>query len=228
MNNILYTPANPDGKNGTLNDPIETGGIPVIKKEYEIPAREGRAVVLTAGQKIKITNPHGNQVCDFFAQVENSPSEFLSMEHTRTTLGRIYVKTGDQLVTNRRRAIVEILEDTSPSIHDTLIACCDQQRYEQLGAQGYHDNCADNFRMSLAAIGRTPTHVPSPLNIWMNIPVAQNGDYEWAAPVSKPGDHIILRALLPCIVVMSACPQDMTNVNGLGQDPVELSFQVQP
>ncbi|MEO1398833.1 MAG: DUF1989 domain-containing protein, partial [Pseudomonadota bacterium] len=37
------------------------------------------------------------------------------------------------LVTNRRRPLNEIDEDTSPGVHDILIACCDQPRYTASG-----------------------------------------------------------------------------------------------
>ncbi len=221
-----YDPSQPDGKNPTADDPISPDGTPAPGQNYEIPARQGRAVRLTRGQSLTIVNPKGHQVCDFFAVTAESPAEFLSMEHCRTALGRIYVKSGDRLVTNRRRALIEIAEDTSDGVHDILIAACDHTRYQQLGCTDYHDNCADNFRMSLAAIGATPVHVPCPFNIWMNIPVAADGTYNWTAPTSKPGDHITLRALEDCIAVMSACPQDMTSVNGVGTVPVELGFRV--
>lgn len=191
-----------------------------------IPAREGRAVRLRPGEALRIETPHGGQVCDFFALVDGAPAEMLSMEHCRTALGRIHVRTGDRLVTNRRRAILCLEEDSSPGVHDTLIACCDGPRYQELGATGHHANCADNFRAALAAIGIAPVHVPAPLNLWMNIPVAGDGSYDWTPPVTKPGDHVTFRALLPCIAVMSACPQDMTAVNGAVPRLSDLAFSV--
>lgn len=148
------------------------------------------------------------------------------MEHCRTALSRIYVREGDVLVTNRRQPLVEIAEDTSPGVHDILMAACDHPRYQQLGASDYHENCADNFRMSLGAIGLGAKHVPSPFNIWMNIPVSSDGSIKWEAPISKPGDSIRLRALEDSVFVMSACPQDMTPVNGVGVQPSELEFEV--
>ncbi len=181
---------------------------------------------MNQGDLLTIFNPHGNQVCDFFAIVDNTPFEFLSMEHCRTALWRIYVSSGDILVTNRRRPLIEIVEDTSPGIHDILIACCDLPRYQQLGADGYHDNCADNYKMSLMAIGEQIVHVPSPFNIWMNIPVSTSGEYEWKPPVSEPGDYIVLKARENCTAVMSACPQDMTPVNGASSIPTNLEFQI--
>lgn len=221
-----YDIAIPDGYNGTESAPISDAGIPELGKRYVIPARQGRAVRVRAGELLVITNEKGNQVCDFFAMVEGAMGEFLSMEHCRTALGRVYVKKGDTLVTNRREGLMEIVEDTSPGVHDILIASCDHPRYVQLGAEGYHDNCTDNFKNALAAIGLKPHHVPSPFNIWMNIPVAEDGGYKWQAPVSKAGDTITLRALASCVAVLSACPQDMTPVNGIGVMPSELSFVV--
>jgi uncharacterized protein YcgI (DUF1989 family) len=228
MRQEVYDPSQPDGQNNTIKEPISPDGIGEVGKRYTIPARQGRAVRLKKGKTISVYNPKGNQVCDFFAIIDGAASEFLSMEHTRTALGRVYVKKGDILVTNRRRALIEIIEDTSPGVHDILIACCDHARYQQLGASAYHDNCADNFRMSLLAINAPIKHVPSPFNIWMNIPVSEsNGDYSWEAPVSSAGDFIQLKAHEDCIVVMSACPQDMTPVNGVGVLPSELEFELE-
>ncbi len=224
------TPHSPllcDGSNATVRNPISPDGRTVPGERHTIPAREGRAVHVNAGDRLLILNPKGHQVCDFFALAYGSPAEMLSMEHTRTALGKVYVGAGDTLVSNLRRPMIEIVEDTSPGTHDILIASCDHARYQKLGAEGYHDNCADNFRMALKAIGIEPIHVPSPFNIWMNIPVGKDGRYAWTAPVSKPGDHITLEAKQTCICIMSACPQDMTPVNGIDTEPAELVFWIE-
>ena len=92
---------------------------------HMVPARKGRAVRLSRGQSIKIINTHGHQVCDTWAFSADDPHEFMSMEHTRPTLGKIFPTKGDNLYSNRRRPILFIAEDTSPGIHDTIIAACD-------------------------------------------------------------------------------------------------------
>ncbi len=122
--------------------------------------------------------------------------------------------------------MLTIVEDTSPGVHDTVIASCDHQRYQQLGCTEYHDNCADNLSMALSVIGRELPLIPAPFNLWMNIPVAQDGSIQWLAPVSSAGDTIKFRAEMDLIAVMSACPQDITPVNGDDCDPVELHFKV--
>lgn len=151
-------------------------------------------------------------------------SEFLSMEHARAFIDRIIPQPGDALVTNQRRPIGTLVADTSPGIHDTLIAACDLYRYTNLGVEGYHDSCADNLRLALNAIGLRSREVPQPFNLWMNIPVGADHGIQWLPPVSKAGDHVDIQASMDCVVVMSACPQDIIAINAL--NPVEVHFSV--
>ena len=193
---------------------------------FTVPARKGRAARLTKGQAIKIINTHGTQVCDTWAFSAEDLKEFLSVEHMRPTLGSIYPKLGQPLHTNRRRPILILEEDTSPGIHDTLISACDDYRYGLLGCTEYHDNCTDNLIAGMRQIGLTPPEVPSPVNLWMNIPVGPDGATQWGVPVSKPGDYVVLRAAMDCIVAMSACPQDILPINGAQRSPVEVHYQI--
>jgi uncharacterized protein len=190
-----------------------------------LPARSGRAVRLARGQSLKIVNTFGQQVVDCWAFNAADLGEFMSMEHLRQVLNRIIPRAGDPLATNRRRPILTLVEDSSPGIHDTLIAACDIWRYRGLGCDD-HDNCRDNLFAAMAALDLTPPECPSPLNLWMNIPVLEGGAIEWLPPASRPGDHVVLRAELDCIVAMSACPQDMVPINGALMTPTAAHFQV--
>lgn len=191
-----------------------------------VPARKGRAVRLTMGQAIKIINTHGTQVVDTWAFSAEDLHEFMSMEHMRPTIGTIYPRKGHHLFSNRRRPILFFEEDTSPGIHDTLMAACDDYRYGLLGCTEYHDNCTDNLIAGLRQIGLTPPEVPSPLNLWMNIPVDKDGNTAWGEPVAKPGDYVVLRAAIDCIVAMSACPQDILPINGAQRKITDAHYQI--
>lgn len=191
-----------------------------------IPARKGKAVILQPGQRVKVINTHGQQVVDTWAFNRHELTECLSMEHTRATLSRIMARVGDSLVTNRRRPILTLIEDTSPGIHDTLIAACDRYRYELLGCSGYHDNCTDNLAAALAELGLTPPRTPSPWNLFMNIPVHADGSLSFEPPVCKAGDYVVLRAEMACVVAFSACPQDILPINGVACTPTEAHFEV--
>lgn len=191
-----------------------------------IPARKGKAAVLAKGQRIKVLNTHGEQVVDTWAFNRHDLNEFMSMEHTRASLLRVIPRAGDRLFTNKRRPILTLVEDTSPGIHDTVIAACDRYRYEELGCKGHHDSCTDNLAAALGELGLKPPETPSPLNLWMNIPIRPDGSLSFEPPVSRRGDYVVLQAEMDAVVAFSACPQDVLPINGVGRAPTEAHFEV--
>ncbi|MCC0011966.1 MAG: urea carboxylase-associated family protein [Rhodobiaceae bacterium] len=189
-----------------------------------LPARRGKAVPVNAGESIRIINTHGTQVVDFWAYVAGHMNEFIGVEQCRATWTRLYPKTGDALYSNRRRAIMTLVEDTSPGRHDTLMAPCDNERYGLLGCTTYHDNCKDNHHAGLLGLGLSVPFTPGSINLFMNIPWDEEGNLEFAPALSKPGDYVTIRAEVDCIAVMSACPQDILKINS--QKPVEARYEI--
>ena len=60
------------------------------------------------------------------------------------------------MVSNERKGMLTVLEDTSDGIHDTLIAACDRWRYlELLGEEEgqEHRSCEGNMVEALEALG---------------------------------------------------------------------------
>ncbi len=191
-----------------------------------IPARRGVAAYVKLGQKIKVINTHGSQVVDTWAFSRHDLREFMSMEHTRATLTKLMPAVGDSLHTTRRRPILTLIEDTTPGVHDTLMAACDDYRYGLLGCTTYHDNCTDNLAAALYALELRAPETPSPLNLFMNIPWTEDGRLSFEPPLTKPGDYVVLRAEMDLVVAFSACPQDILPINGVDQVPTEAHFQV--
>jgi uncharacterized protein len=191
-----------------------------------IPARRGIAARIARGQTIEVINTHGSQVVDTWAFAGDDIAEFMSMEHSRAAFRRVAPRIGDPFVTNRRRPILTIVADTTPGVHDTLIAACDRYRYELLGAKDYHDNCTDNLAAALGALGLTPPETPCPLNLFQNTPVVADGDIDYRAPVSRPNQSVTLRAERDLVIVFSACPQDMLPTNGVDCTPTDAHFRV--
>lgn len=191
-----------------------------------IPARKGTAAFVSGGQLIRVINTHGQQVVDTWAFRRDDMTEFMSTEHSRTAIGRTMPAMNQSMVTNRRRPILTLVEDTSGGIHDTLLAACDRYRYELLGFTGHHDNCTDNLAAALAELGLAPPETPSPWNLFMNIPVGADNSLGFKPPVSGPGDYVTLRAEMDLVVAFSACPQDMVPINGVDCVPTEAHFQL--
>jgi len=191
-----------------------------------IPARRGMAARVAAGQRIRVINTHGSQVVDTWAFSAQDTTEWMSMEASRAWFLRLAAAIGDTFVTNQRRPILTLVEDTSGGAHDTLIAPCDAPRYRLLGVEGHHDNCRDNLHAALAALGITVPATPSPLNLFMNIPWTADGRLAWGEPVSTPGSYVLFRAEMDLVVAFSACPQDILPINGRTGQTTEAHFSI--
>src|SRR6201981_1667158 len=198
-----------------------------METRIEIPARVGKPPFIAAGQTVPVINTHGEQVVDTWAFNRADLSEFMSNEHTRAHSLHLVPKPGDILRTNRRRPILRLTEDTSGGVHDTLIAACDRYRYAFLGVEGHHDNCTDNLFAGLAELGLVPPEVPSPLNLFMNIPWSNDGTLGFAAPPRPvPGGYVRLRAEMDLVIAFSARPSHNLPLHGHAGKPVEAHFTV--
>ncbi len=191
----------------------------------KLPAGTGKAMRLARGQALKIVNTHGSQVVDCWAFAADDLGEAMSMPHSRNHFWKLSPAPGDSFVTNRRRPILTLTEDSSPGIHDTLITACDAARYAQLGHEG-HASCADNMAQGLSELGLDAPPVPPPLNLFMNVPIGPTGRLELASPRCEPGDYVVLRAEIDCVVALSACPHDIFPVNGPDCTPRDVHYAV--
>ena len=198
----------------------------------DIPARHRAAVALRKGQSLRIVNTHGGQVVDLWAFLRPAPAsgavEHLSMPHSVVTLGRIKPLVGDVLVSDLRRPLLRLIEDRSPGTHCMLFAACDPARYALLGVKGHHDNCADNLRRAIATQSLALAYVPTPLNLFMNTKFTEHRVMTIEAPEAAAGDSVTFGAERDCVVVMSACPQDLLPVNAHGCTPQAVAYAVLP
>ena len=190
----------------------------------EIPARSGTAVPLHAGQALRVINTHGGQVVDMWAFVDGSP-EHLSMPHSVVTLGRIKPLPGDTLFTDLREPLLQLDQDDSPGVHCMLFAACDAARYRLLGYPGHHANCADNLRAAIEPFGVKLSYVPTPLNLFMNTRFHEHRHMVVEAPEPAVGASVTFSALRNCLVVLSACPQDLIPVNAHGCTPQSVAYE---
>ena len=192
----------------------------------EIPGGAGLAVPLKKGQAVRLVNTFGSQVVDTWALAGADTSEYLSVEHTRRMLYNLFPKQGDVFYSNRRSPMLVLEEDTSPGRHDMLFACCDKWLYKHYGCAPSHPNCRDNFLAALFAAGYDATFVPTPLNLWMNLPVHDSERLAIEPPLSRPGDPGVLRALMDLVIVFSACPMDVTPINGEDRIPKPVHLEI--
>jgi uncharacterized protein YcgI (DUF1989 family) len=182
-------------------------------RTYQISACAAEGFELDAGSTIRVINTMGAQVVGTWAFVHADITEFMSMEHTRIHSQSSRPQLGTLFYTNKHQPILELTADRSPGVHDWYLAACNQQRYEQLGHQGKHTNCTDNLHSVLNNFGHTISFVQCPLNLFENVSFMFGSPMEIKPPVTMPGDYVCLKAHIDCLVVISACPQDILPTN---------------
>jgi uncharacterized protein YcgI (DUF1989 family) len=161
---------------------------------------------------------------------DTAQMEYLSMSHTRASTLHMVPRVNDVLVSNLREPMLTFIEDTSSGVHDTLIPACDPQRYKALQIEDWeqHGSCAENLVLALKELNDraglkgpkgvgasvTVNSVPAPLNLFMNIPwQGDKGDLSFEAPKCKEGDYVRFKAERDIVVIMSACPNDVQQIN---------------
>ena len=191
--------------------------------ELVVPAYSGRALEVRRRQLLRVIDREGTQIADLVAARRDDHTEVLDTTRTRNILGRCVLKSGDRLFSNHRRPVFVIVRD-DVGRHDFSFAACDARRYELgFGISG-HPNCLDNLTGALAPYGFEWWRVPSPFNVFQNTPLQPDGTFGLGAALSRPGDCLELLALMDLVVAVSACSQDLTDVNG--RNPTSIGLEV--
>lgn len=198
------------------------GGAPEgVAQEQLVPGGHGAAFAVSAGQLFEVQDVEGQQVCDLVAFAERNRTEWLSTAHTRSALLRLTVQVGDNLESNWRRPMFEILRD-DVGRNDIITQMCDDRRYRiDYGVEG-HRSCRSNFAEVLEPWGIAEWQVPDPVNFFQNAPIHPDRSFGNEIPTGKPGDKLVLLALMDAIVGVSACPQDLNPCNGFSPTPLNV------
>src|SRR5213592_3098470 len=121
-------------------------------ERIEIPASEARLDRVQAGERFRIVDVEGGQCVDFWAIAAGDVTEWASADHTRTEVGRVFPVAGEYIFTNKRTRMLLFEEDHSPGVHSTQVATCDPVRYRNLGVEGWHPSCEENFLKTAAQL----------------------------------------------------------------------------
>lgn len=176
------------------------------------------------GGSFRVVDVEGRQVADAFAFNAADVTECHSPMHTRAGVSRLFPQVGEAFMTNRRRPMMTLVRDDTPAVHDMLIAPCDPERYAELGVDEWHPSCAENLRIAMRELGHDGICPQPSINLFMNIPVGADDELGWEPAPTGPGDSITLRAEMDCIVVVSACPQDIVPIND--RNPTSIAVEL--
>jgi len=182
-----------------------------LEESRHLEPQTGTALIVRAGQTLKIIDPEGEQVSDLTSFSLDDTSEWLSSGRTIDYANTIYLTTGHTLYSNRSRPMWTIAQDTVGR-HDFLLTPCSPETFSIIyGTTGYHPSCFENLAKNLSAFGIAPDTIPTTLNIFMNVEVKPSGELVIGPPKSKAGDYLLLRAEMDMIVGITACSAELSN-----------------
>jgi uncharacterized protein YcgI (DUF1989 family) len=192
-----------------------------MEQSVTVKASHANRINVAKGQLLEVINVEGTQICDFFAFNAARVREHLSPGHCRSKLVRTTLQVGDQLVSVLRRPMFEIVEDTCGQ-NDFLAAACDPMRYLLDFKMLPHRSCRINLFEIMAPEGIPYEYLPDPVNLFQNSPTLADGRVKRGPSPAKPGDKVVLRALMDVIAVGSSCPQDQIDSNGFNVTDIKL------
>ena len=182
--------------------------------------------IVRRGQLLRIEDLKGNQAVDTLFYNAADTHEHYSAQDTLQAQRSLYLTTGSQLLSNRNRPMLQIVEDTCGR-HDTLGGACSAEsntvRYA-LDKRHMH-SCRDSFLLALAQHddGLSKRDLPSNINFFLNVPVTPQGQLEFADGISAAGRHVQLLALMDVLVLISNCPQLNNPCNAYDPTPVRVT-----
>lgn len=180
-------------------------------KSERIAPQTGCAFELQKGQRLKITDPQGQQVSDLMCYSLHDTKEWLSSGRTMDYASAWLIGKGHTLYSNRSRPMLFLEEDTCGR-HDFLLTPCSLEMFHKLyRVQGHHPSCHENLYKHLAAWNILPDEVPTTFNIFMNVQLGSEGSLSVEPPLSKAGDYVLLRAEMDLIVGLTACSAGQSN-----------------
>ena len=192
-----------------------------VVEDLVVPAGEPWARVLRPGQILRIVDLEGRQAVDFLCYNAADPEERYIAADTMKYAKTIFLTRGHGIYSDRGRRLLTIVEDTCGR-HDTIGGCCSAESNEfRYGVKG-SPSCRANFLRALAPFGLGRKDVVANLNFFMNVPVEPDGTMGIVDGISKPGDHVDLRADMDVLAVVSNCPQVHNPCNGGIPTPIRV------
>ncbi|WP_454815783.1 DUF1989 domain-containing protein [Labrys neptuniae] len=197
-------------------------------QDFRVKAATAERFEVKAGQYIQIMDIDGRQCSDFLAfdteLLKQGIECGLDATATRTLMGRAYPGPGlfSKFFDQRMRATVEVVQDTCGR-HDTFGLACTMKYYDDMGYPG-HDSCSENFNRVLAQDGIVPRPGWPAINFFFNTQVNHDGTISADEPWSRPGDYVLMRALIDLTCAASSCADDIDPANGW--NPTDIQVRV--
>ena len=182
---------------------------------------------IEAGQRFKLSQPEGEQVADLISFNRDDPRELLSMHSSRAVNLSWKLTAPHVLYSNRTREMWAIEEDLTAENYCGGGYCSEHLNVARYGAAGNGaPSCQVNLEKAVRGYGmdRWSFNIDACFNVFMTVAYDADGGWEIRPPKGKPGDYMILRALMPQIVAISNCPVLFNPCNNFKLKPLTLEI----
>ncbi len=191
-----------------------------VAGEVLVPASQGRGIRVRKGQLLDVIDVEGQQVGDLVAYVEQDPSEYLSPTHTVSCNASVLLMTGSQVFSNHRNPVFTIVRDDVEK-HDIIVPCCDYERFFRDYGLTDHRHCLANLEQARDLLGVDfDLRGEQAWNVFMHNRVTDDGLVVTDPAEHEAGSTITLEAHHDLVVLLSACPQDLTPCNNFDCTPM--------
>ena len=182
-------------------------------RDTVIAPKSGAALVVRAGETLRVTDLEGHQVADFVCLNEHDHAERFSAAKIRLNVFKTRISTGDRLFSNRSGVMFTIGKDTV-GVHDLLFASCNRWLYTNVFDRPGNTGCLEILRDALAPYGIAEDALPDPFNLFMHTTVDAENNLAIELPESNAGDYVELTAEMDCLVAVTSCPDECSECNG--------------
>jgi uncharacterized protein len=192
-----------------------------IRGDVVVAPGEPWSDIIRKGEILRIVDMEGQQAVDFICFNAKNVNETYDNTVTVRLASRPFLHKGDVLYSNLANPMFTMIEDTIGN-HDTICGCCSAEinflRYQVKNTP----SCRANFLRELSKHGLDSRSLVPNVNFFMNIPFDANGEFQFKAPLSRPGDHVDLAAEMDCLAMISNCPQILNPANNFNPTPVRM------
>jgi uncharacterized protein YcgI (DUF1989 family) len=164
---------------------------------------------IETGQRLKLAQPEGEQVGDLISFNRAEPREILSMHTSRAVNLNWRLTAPHKLYSNRSSEMWLIEEDLTAENYCGGGYCSEHLNVMRYGDKGRGaPNCQANLEKAIRGYGmdRWSFNVDACFNFFMTVAYDADGVWEIREPKGKPGDYMVMKALMPQIVAISNCP----------------------
>lgn len=203
-----------------------------VKEETSVPTNTGRAFIVKKCQHIRVA---ATSTVDFVALNLNNLRDRFDQARTKVMQQKIFISTGDKLLTKDNNLLLTIIEDTyKEGTHDLQKGMCSRKRYEIWWKEGKYQEkygwgkitfeeipdhgCWENLAEALKPWNIPPEDIPSPFNLFQTMIIdGETGRMSYSNIKPKPGTYVDMKAEMDCLVAVSACPEA-----GFARHPVQI------